>query len=81
MSKTAPDSDDSGISEDAREAARQRRDIRRVIAEHGEEWPEPTDDQIREIARLLPPVPYDEEWERQVQAAERELDLSDGSTP
>ena len=28
--------------------------IRRVIAEHGEEWPEPTDDQIREIARLLP---------------------------
>ena len=28
--------------------------IRRVIAEHGEELPEPTDDQIREIARLLP---------------------------
>ena len=34
--------------------------IRRVIAEHhGEEWPEPTDDQIREIARLLPPARRD----------------------
>lgn len=28
--------------------------IRRVIAEHGEGWPEPTDEQIRELARLLP---------------------------
>jgi excisionase family DNA binding protein len=28
--------------------------IRRVIAEHGDTFPEPTDDQIREIARLLP---------------------------
>lgn len=68
-----PDNDGNATSAEAREEARLRRDIRRVIAEHGEEWPEPTDDQIREIARLLPPVPYDEERERQVQAAEREL--------
>jgi hypothetical protein len=58
---------------DAYREARLRREIRRTIAEHGDEWPEPTDDQIREIARLLPPAPYDEAWERQVQAAEREL--------
>jgi excisionase family DNA binding protein len=28
--------------------------IRRIIAERGDGWPEPTDEQIREIARLLP---------------------------
>lgn len=28
--------------------------IRRVMAERGKDWPEPTDEQIREIARLLP---------------------------
>ena len=28
--------------------------IRRIIAEEGDTFPEPTDDQIREIARLLP---------------------------
>ncbi len=28
--------------------------IRRIIAERGDTFPEPTDDQIREIARLLP---------------------------
>ena len=68
-----PDNDGNATSAEAREEDRLRRDIRRVIAEHGEEWPEPTDDQIREIARPLPPVPYDGERERQVQAAEREL--------
>jgi excisionase family DNA binding protein len=31
--------------------------IRRVLAGHGDEFPEPTDDQIREIARLLPRPP------------------------
>ncbi len=31
--------------------------IRRIITERGDTFPEPTDDQIREIARLLPRPP------------------------
>jgi hypothetical protein len=42
-------------AEEARVRALAER-VRRKIAEHGDEYPEPSDEQIRAVAALLPPV-------------------------